>query len=260
MKAQDIFNLALYRTRSAGINFGAAPNPTGWTPTAALYLMANQGYGELLARSIDYLAFTAVQTTFTTANAGTTAAQSLNLRPINGTAGNPSAMKVLEMVYTQQGGATYYVPIISSDRFRREVGAYIRRLGNYGDFPLKASQQFGESDLQLYPGIGVNGDSITLTHIPDPCDELNTAACADGGPIAQMTDVPLGPPAFHMALVDYLVYHIADSQDSASNGKAQTALARWNDFLEALGEFGSAFGEGDPEQRVQDIYRQIGDF
>lgn len=259
MLAQDIFNLALYRTRQAGINFGGAPTGTAWTPPAALFLLANQGYGELLSRCVDYLAFCAQEVSFTTANANTPAAQMINMRPINGVAGNPSVLKLLELTYTQNGGATWYIPTVSTDRFRREVGAYIRRLGNYGDYPLKASQQFGEGILEIYPGFAVNGDTVTMTFIPDPTDPNNSAPCSAGGPIAQMTDVPLGPSTFHMALVDYLIYNIADSMDSAGNTKAQAALKRWEQFIETLGEFGEAFGEGDPEQRVQPIYRQMAD-
>ncbi len=253
MTAAQIFNTALYRTRSPGVNWGGIPNPAGgaYTPLAALYALVNQGYGELLARSVDYLAQCAIPCSFVTANAGTPAALSIPLSPIPAGAGvNPSALKVLEMKYTQAGGNTYYVPQYSSARFRAATGAYLN-VAQYGAFPYFASQQFGQKALAIWQGFAVDGDTVTLTVIPDVTDANNVATAANGGPIALPTDVPLGPSAFHMALVEYLVYQIAQGQENLGN-IAQAALAAWNEYIEAMGEFGSAFGEGDPEQGTED--------
>lgn len=254
-------NACLFRLRQRGVNYGAAPtnSPTDFDPPAIVQAMLNAGYNEFLAAVKDFPIATLDVQFPTIANVKTYA---LNPVPPNGAVINPSALRVYQCTYTYNAsgsvGQEYYIPIIGTPRFRLEAGAYTRRVGYFGARPYYASQLFGKRLLDLIPGTATAGDLITLTICPDPSSTPLTVTCANGGPLAQLTDVPLFPPQFHMALVEFTLMKLADAANKTDQRQfAQSEFAR---YIDAACEFGSSYGEGDAEQVVSDPWAQTSPF
>lgn len=267
MTLQQIQTYMLWGTRSAGINYaftGANTNATtDFVSPQNTIILANEGYASFLERTVDAKLATVV-TQFLTAGANTNVGTFCSINPIPaqtaplGSQVNCSALKVYEMTYFQQnnsnpgvsGQIEYYIPLVSSGRFRRLAGGYIRRVGNFASYPRVASQQFGERTLQFLPGLGVNGDTIQLTVCPDIVNSPGSCTAANGGALANPSDVPLLPTQFHRAIVEY-----GKGEIFRANGnliEAGKCEDRFSQFVDQANEYGSAWTEGDPEQYVQD--------
>ena len=252
MTRADIANLCLWRLRQFGVNFGAAPQNTGqsFDPPYAINLLINQAYSEFIERTADN-PIVALSCTFPSA-AG---AQSYALSPLPPQAGgapNPAAVRVYEMTYAYQNGQEYSVPLVSTERFRRLSGSYTRRQSYYGPRPLAATQMFGRPQLDVLPGTATTGDTIRVTIAPDPVSSPPGVTAANGGQLVNDADVPLIPPAFHMALVEYVVAKACD----AANKDAQRKVANdaFEGYIVRAGEYGAARGSGDPEMRVGGVF------
>lgn len=244
-------NAVLQRARARGVNFGGpAGNTAGdFNPPYAVKLFLNTGYNELLSRTQQSPTATLEVSFPTTASAE---AYSLNPIPPNGPLVNPAALRVYEMIYQQLGGIERYIEGTSSDRFRRYSGNYVRRYANFGPMPRYWTQSFGLRQMDLFPGTVAVGDVIILTITPDP--QSSPAACpaSNGGVLVNDSDVPLVPPQFHMALVDYALSQFLDA--GGQTAQRDVARQRFEDKVNEAIDFGSSTGEGDPEQVIGDVW------
>jgi len=248
----DIQNEILFRSRAHGINWGGAPQnaATDFLAPYALAAFINEGYNEFLSFTKDTPIATLLLTTPSVANANNLALNPLPPTALGAT--NPSIMKVMRAYYTQAGSAMRRTRLISSIRFDFVTGGFVRRLGNYSSYPRFASQFLGERTLEFYPGFGVANDTISLWCIPDPQSSPAAVTAAQGGVLAAAADVPLIPPQFHGALVEYVLMKVFDPVNRQAG--YDRAEKRWQQYLEEAAFFGSTFTEGDPEQGVLDNY------
>jgi len=164
---------------------------------------------------------------------------------------NPSALRVLEMTYTQQGGVEQYIPIISTQRFRNLTGQYTARYASYSPIPDTGAQMFGKRTLDLYPGTSTAGDTISLTCIPDVQATGTNVPCISGGLMQALTDEPIFYAEFHIALAYYATALVCQAADKPDQFKSNMALFQ-AEVDDALGAY-SVIGEGDSEIQVQDV-------
>jgi hypothetical protein len=257
MNFGDLQNVVLFRARQHGVNFGGAPGnqTTDVDPPYIVQLYLNQGYNEFLSRTQE-AGIATLKVSFLTFNAQQSGVggQFIPLNPIPALGGtvNPSALRVYEFTYTQAAAQERYIPIVGTARFRRWAGGYTRRLGNYAAFPQVTSQQFGKRQIDMVPGIGVNGDTINLTVCPDPQSSPANCPASNGGILANNTDVPLVPPQFHNALVEYALAEVCDA--NGKSAQRDVARKRFDLYVEQALEFGASYGEGDSEQSVVDVW------
>lgn len=246
-------NLVLMRARTRGVNFGGAPTNavSDFDPPYFVQLMLNTAYNEFLSRTNTFPI--ATLEVFTPSVA---AAQTISLKPIpaNGGTINPAALRVYEMTYTQAGAQERYVPIIGTPRFRDLTGGYLSRFGVQG-VPRAACQQFGQRTLDVFPSVATAGDTIKLTICPDPQSSPAACPCSSGGIMANNADVPLIPPQFHNALVEYALSKVCDAANKTFQRDA--ALAAFEKYVNDAMEFAGSYGEGDAEQRVEDSWPMV---
>ena len=254
-------NLSLFRTRAFGVNWGGTPTqpPTSIEPGYFVKLLINTAYNEFLTATKDF-PIAALKVSFLT----TLNTASYPMNPIPAAAAplpvivNPSALNVYEMTYTQAGNVERYIPLSGTDRFRRIAGGYVRRFGNNSVLPQSASFLFGRRQLDIVPGTANVGDTISLTVCPDPQSSPSGCPATNGGILVADSDVPLIPPQFHMALVEYAVMKLCDGLERP--GQIKDCQAEWQRYISDAQMFGSAFGEGDAEQHVYDpfdIYDEV---
>src|SRR5579875_111511 len=253
MNFQDMQNLTTYRARQYGVNFGNPINnqTSGLNPPYSLKMLLNLGYAEFLSRTMDY-PIAALAVTFPSqANVS-----SYSLNPVPNQAGgaaNPAALRVYEMTYTPAGAQERYIRIVGTPRFRAYAGGYVRRFGNYAQWPQVVSQMFGRRQLDMVPGTAVANDTIKLTICPDIIATGTTCTAANGGQLSADADVPLIPSQFHMAPVEYALSQILDMAKGAS--QRENCEKRFEGYVEKAIEFASSYGEGDMEQVVVDPWQ-----
>jgi hypothetical protein len=260
----DMTNMALWRLRAAGVNFGGAPanGPTDQDPPYAMTQLFNEGYGEVLALTKDYPLAAVKLWVPSVAQAQRYSLQPVPPNPLSGAplAVNPYALCVYEMTYFMGSAGLpwppasleYWTPIVSTAKFRGDAGAYTRRNSYYGPRPLIAAQLFGEPFLDVLPGTAEANDWMTFTVCPDILATGSTLPAANGGTLQNATDVPLFPAEFHKALIEYVIWVAADAADKTD--QSAKAEQRFGGYIERMLEFGAARGEGDPEQRVLDTW------
>jgi hypothetical protein len=254
---QDLQNLALWRLRLQGVNFGAAPNQpaTAPNPPYVVALLLNHGYSEWIERTRAGLPVVLKTSFLTTLNA-----ISFPLRPlplyIDGVTLNPAVLRLEQATYTtqtggQNAGYEYEIDLVNTQRFKYLAGDYTRRLSWFGPRILYATRVYRAPQLDVLPGCATAGDFVTVSFIPDVLNSPSGVSCALGGIMVNPTDVPLMPPAYHMALVEYVVMNAGDA---ANKGKqVQDAQQKWERYIaEAIGE-GSTEDGGDPDN-IQDTW------
>ena len=249
---QDLQNLALWRLRQRGVNFGmVAQNTVNDQNTPyAVKLLLNMGYSEFLSRTLD-AKIAVLKTSFlTTLNATNYSLAPLPPTPLG--ALNPAALRVIEATYTtavggQNAGYEYGISLVSSDRFAFLSGDYTRRLSYFGPRVEYAARLYRRPFLEVLPGTATAGDTISVTIVPDPNASPGVPA-ALGGPLVNDADVPLFPQQFHQALVEYVMMNAGDAADKG--GQVSRAETRWQQYIDAaLGEGGTEDG-GEPMQLV----------
>ena len=267
----DLSNLLLKRLRQRGVNYGAQPLNVGtdFNPPYEIALALNTAYNQFLSEVKDYPIATLDVDFSTVAGA---VSYSLNPVPplIVGTGPgatiypNAAVMTVYELRYTQMNVAygqitdeaqERYIPSLSSTQFRQFTGAYTQRLGALSAYPRRVCQLYGQRTLSMFPGTATAGDKIKLFACPDPqaTGRVTPAiACAQGGPMSAITDVPLMDDQYHMALLYFAATLLAENVDKIAQG--QRDADRYAQLVENAKDFGAARLEGNAEQRVVDPY------
>jgi hypothetical protein len=259
MTFQDLQNTALWRLRLQGANFGgAAANPTtAPNPPYVVKMLLNQAYAEFVERTRAAQIVTMKTAFLTTLNA-----IQYPIRPLplytDGVTPNPAVLRIWEMTYTTQTGGEnagyeYEIDLVNTVRFAQLTGDYTRRLSWFGPRVLYATRQYRKPFVDVAPGCATAGDFISVTLTPDILNAPADLTCAMGGPMVNDADVPLVPPQYQMALVDYVVALVGDAANKGQ--QIQQAQQRFDRYVaEALGE-GSTEDGGDP-QTVQDNWVQ----
>jgi hypothetical protein len=245
MNFGDIQNTALWRLRQRGVNFGGAPNNanTDAMPPYIIQALANQGYAQFLVETLEAQIVTLKLGFLTTSNA-----TAFSLRPMPNTptgAANPAVLRVWEGTYTTQvgglnAGYEYEIELVSTQKFKSLSGDYTRRLSWFGPRVLYAARLYRRPQLDVLPGCATAGDLIQLTVTPDIANSP-LCTCANGGPMVNLADVPLLPPEFHMAIVEYIVKEAGDAADKG--GQVKRAQDSWAAYIaKALNEGGTEDG------------------
>lgn len=254
MNFQDMQNAVLSKGRLLGLSWGNTPTNVPNTPLSNLQyyspqyqvqLYLNLGYQEFLSRTNAY-PIAALQVQFPTqANVN-----SYPIRPVpaNGPNVNPAALRIYEFVYQIANAQSRRVEQFSTARFRRQTNQYMNRLGSYSSWPQFWTQLFGRPQIDIWPGTVSALDTIYLTICPDPMTTSTSVPANLGGILVKDSDMPLMPPQFHMAPVYWAIQEMCDAAN-----KPQQQQANQGAFEKLVSDaliFGSAFGEGDPEQSV----------
>jgi hypothetical protein len=244
-------NAVLSKARVYGTNWGSPTQnaASNYDPPYLVKLMLNEGYNNFLARTMNY-PIAAIKVSFPTRALVT--AYTINPIPPSGGTINPSALRVYELTYTPSGAQERRVVSVSTARFRAATNEYKSRLGVYSSWPQFWSQLFGRRQIDIWPGTAVANDVISLTICPDPQSSPAGCPAANGGVLVNDTDVPLIPPEFHQALVHYAVSELCEAANAMD--QANLTRAKYEKMVEDAINFGSSYGEGDPEQSVIDIW------
>jgi hypothetical protein len=260
-------NLLLWRLRQRGVNFGGQPgNAVGDSlpPIAAAELL-NDGYAEFIGATLE-ARLVALKLGFLTVAGPTTGnpllGTSYPLAPLPvaavGGAAQPAVAWIYEGTYTtqvggQNAGYEYEFELCGEQRFKSLAGDYTRRLSWFGPRVIYAARLFRKPTLDVLPGTATAGDLIQLTIAPDPVKTGAAVPCSGGGLMVNLTDVPLLPAEFHMALVEYGVMIAGDAFDKS--GQVERAATKWDSYIQkAL--WRGAIDDGGYPTRVIDVYSE----
>lgn len=262
MTRAQLANKILFRLRQHGVNFSGSPTntTTDFDPPALVNLAINEAYAKFLSDTQEaWIAPLRISVQPTVKQ------NELPLNPppaIAGNANNPFALRVYEFSYQLGQGETlateWYRPIVSTERFRRLTAGYRLRYGAYSLYPWFVCQQFGRSVLEMWPGTNANTDTINLTICPDILATQAytytgaTPTAAQGGPLVNDSDVPLGPAQFHEAIVEHALIELAMAANKQID--TSTAAQRYEAFVANALDYGLTRGEGDPEQIIGDPF------
>lgn len=254
---QDMQNLVAWRLRQRGVNFGGALNAgaNDQTPPYLIQGLLNTAYTEFLSRTIDTGIFVLKVAFPTVANA-----TAYPIRPLPNNMSNqpnPAALEVLEATYTtatggQNAGIEYKFQLVSTTRFGAITGNYTRRQSWFGPRAYYGCRLYGRTQFDIAPGTATSGDTMQMTIVPDPANSPTSLTVAQGGPLQASSDVPAIPQQFHMALVEYAVYHgcmAVGRRDEAKDYKQN-----FEEYVAAAQNFGMVYNGGDPDNGVQDVY------
>lgn len=263
MQFSDLQNSVLQRLHQAGANWGGSASNTSSNliPPYWVKLELNLAYGRFLALVKDFPAV--VQPLKVQFPSMSQQKQwPINPLPSSGTGvapslGNPAALQIYEATYTISTGQERYIPFVSTNTFRRYTAGYTQRQASFSAFPNVLCQQFGRGFIQLFPGTGTNGDTVTVTFCPDPNATAtawpgNQIPCAQGGQMVNDSDVPLIVPEYHPALIEGAVWSMARALNKPQI--AADAKALWDQLVQEAIDFGSTVAEGDAEQQVIDTW------